>query len=81
MASHLTMHPRTTCELPASDHALLHEALQHWHDNTVFTDEKVSQVMKFAFQRWLIETRWSKLDFVDCVMCLQSEPVGPIFLS
>ena len=62
MASRLTMLPRETCNLPAEDHALLHEALQHWHDTSIFTDEKVAQV-KQAFQHWVIETAWSKLDF------------------
>jgi len=38
------MLPRETCVLPPEEHDLLHEALVHWHDATVFPDERVAQV-------------------------------------
>jgi len=44
MASRLSMLPRETCVLPPEEHDLLHEALVHWHDATVFPDERVAQV-------------------------------------
>lgn len=44
MASRLSMLPRETCVLPPEEHDLLHEALIHWHDATVFPDERVAQV-------------------------------------
>lgn len=78
MSTRLTMLPRETCVLPPEDHELLHEALAHWYDKTVFSDEKVAQV-KPAFQRWLVETVWNKQRHFDCVLCLlQSEPSGPV---
>jgi hypothetical protein len=76
MASELTMLPRETCTLSKEAHDLLHAALLHWNDVTVFDDVMVAQV-KPAFQRWLIETALNKQQHLRCVLRLQSEPGGP----
>jgi hypothetical protein len=61
MATTVNTIPRETCVIEPEDHELLHAALRDWYDKTAFTDEHVSQVKEQAFQRWLVETAWSKL--------------------
>ena len=61
MSTVLSQLPRETCAILPADHNLLRAALKDWYDQTAFTDEHVSQVKCDAFQRWLVETAWSKL--------------------
>jgi hypothetical protein len=77
MATHLTVQNPETCVIDQDGHALLKEALTHWADATVFTDERVAQVKQRVFQCWVIETAWTKLQF-DCEISLVSEPNGPL---
>ena len=60
MTTVLSQLPRETCVIHPADHDLLHAALRDWYDKAAFTDEHVAQVKREAFQRWLVETVWSK---------------------
>ena len=73
MATQLTVQDPETCEIDQEGHALLREALTHWADAAIFTDDKVAQVKQETFQRWVIETVWGKLH-LDCESCLKCAP-------
>jgi hypothetical protein len=73
MATQLTKLPKETSVIDPEDHKLLHRALTDWYNLTEFTDNDVAQV-KQTFQRWLVETAWSKQHDKLCVVCVQSDP-------
>lgn len=77
MATQLSVMNPETCIIDPAGHELLEQALAHWADATVFTDERVAQVKQQFFQRWVIETVWSKLH-LDCESCAVCEPNGPL---
>ena len=61
MSTHLSVRAPDTFVIAPADQELLREALVSWHQADKFSDDKVAQV-KWSFQRWIVETAWSKLN-------------------
>ena len=76
MATSISKIPPEICDIAPEEHKLLHRALAEWYNMAVFSDEQVAQV-KQPFQRWLVETAWSKQHDKLRVLCVQSDPTVP----